>query len=177
MHARLGDALLDAVRRDQVKREELTAWYADMRERFPTLEMPSQTYASYMEQYGSAAEAGIAWAAAAHRDRFDARNAIGWGRALKRMGKLEPAFARFRDAARLDPTDPWVYGWFSTCHYGKGEYELAELTLGDRHHGEPAPERGRGVRARIRPAQEATLAGSDGPGARADGGWCGVLAA
>lgn len=127
VHARLGDALLDAVRRDQVKKDELTAWYADVRERFPAMEMPSQTYASYLEQYGSAAESGIAWAAAFHRDRFDARNALGWGRALKRMGKVEAAFARFRDASRLDPSDAWVYGWFSTCHFSRSEYDLAEL--------------------------------------------------
>lgn len=128
VHARLGDALLDAVRRDQVKKDELTAWYADVRERFPAMEMPSQTYASYLEQYGSAAESGIAWAAAFHRDRFDARNALGWGRALKRMGKVEAAFARFRDASRLDPDDAWVYGWFSTCHFSRSEYDLAELS-------------------------------------------------
>ncbi|CAN5790568.1 hypothetical protein BH09MYX1_BH09MYX1_15810 [soil metagenome] len=127
VHGRLGEALLDAVRRDQVKKDELTAWYADVRERFPAMEMPSQTYAAYLEQYGSAAESGIAWAAAFHRDRFDARNAIGWGRALKRMGKLEDAFQRFRDASRLDPADPYVYGWFSTCHFGRNEHALAEL--------------------------------------------------
>ncbi len=127
-HARLGDALLDAVRRDQIKRDELTAWYAEVRERFPAMEMPSQTYASYLEQFGSSAEAGIAWASAFHRDRFDARNAIGWGRALKRMNKIEDAFARFRDASRLDPEDAWVYGWFSTCHYARREWALAELS-------------------------------------------------
>jgi tetratricopeptide (TPR) repeat protein len=127
-HARLGDALLDAVRRDQIKKEELTAWYAEVRERFPAMEMPSQTYAAYLEQFGSSPEAGIAWASAFHRDRFDARNAIGWGRALKRMDKIEDAFARFRDASRLDPDDAMVYGWFSTCHYARAEWSLAELT-------------------------------------------------
>jgi Flp pilus assembly protein TadD len=123
----LGDAILDAVVREVASKDELTAWYADVRERFPNMEAPSQTYARYLERWGSPAEVGIAWASAFHKDELDARNALGWGRALKRMGRTEEAYVRFRDASRLDPDDPTLYGWLSTCHFARDDLAGAEL--------------------------------------------------
>ena len=126
-HAWLGDVLLEAAVRDIGPKDDVTAWYAEVKERFPTMEAPSQTYARYLERWGSPPEVGVAWASAAHKDELDARNALGWGRALKRMGRTDEAYVRFRDALRLDPDEVSVYGWLSTCHFAKDDFAGAEL--------------------------------------------------
>ncbi len=125
-----GESLLGQLRSGELSPDAagvFERWLARTHRRFPDAQWPYQIYARALEAQGRAAEAGIAWAEAQHRDPADERNLAGHGRALLALGRPEQACVRLRQAATLAPGDATIQAELATATLACDALEEAEL--------------------------------------------------
>jgi tetratricopeptide (TPR) repeat protein len=125
---RLGEALLAAWRSGETDFDEVVAWYAEARERFPRAEWPTQVHAQLLEESERWSEAAIAFADAQRADPLDWRNHLGHGRTLWSVGRVRLAQERFRAAAALAPGLIGPYLWMARCALQLGDLDAAEVS-------------------------------------------------
>jgi hypothetical protein len=125
-----GESLLAQLRSGELSPDAAGAferWLAQTHRRFPDAEWPYQIYAWALEAQGRAAEAGIAWAEAQHRDASDERNLSGHARALLALDRPFEACASLRRAATLVPGDAAIQAELATATLACDALDDAEL--------------------------------------------------